>query len=119
MENAQRCQMLLRHCSLRKENDGNTSPSSLGSAHCKERVEVSSHRHNDTRGSKERYNQPRYANVRFNYNHVFNNGHKSRHRKMMQEHRALFIKGGIQSGARRTWTIGAKTGDISVIIELV
>ena len=37
----------------RKENDGNTSPSSHGSFHCRERVEASSHHHNDIRDDKE------------------------------------------------------------------
>jgi len=43
--------------SSRKENDGNTSPSSHDSVHCKESAEASSHHHNDTSNSKERYNQ--------------------------------------------------------------
>lgn len=42
--------------SSRKENDGNTSPSSHSSAHCRERVEASSHHHTDIRDSKGRYN---------------------------------------------------------------
>ena len=40
--------------SSRKENDGNTSPSSHGSAHYRERAKVSSDRHNDTRDDRER-----------------------------------------------------------------
>lgn len=67
--------------SLRKENDGYTSPSSHGSVYCRERVEASSHRHNDTRDGKERYNQCRYSNVHFDYNHVVNDERKTWNRK--------------------------------------
>ena len=42
--------------SLRKENDGNTSPSSPDSIHLRKRAKTSSHRHKDIRDGKERYN---------------------------------------------------------------
>ena len=65
----------------RKENDGNTSPSSHGSTHCKERAKASSHCHNGTRDSQERYNKSYYSKVHFDYLHVVNDGHKSWHQK--------------------------------------
>lgn len=42
--------------SSRKENDGNTSPSSHGSGHHRERVEASSHHQTYTKDGKEMYN---------------------------------------------------------------
>jgi len=65
----------------RKENYGNTSPSSHGSMHCRERAKESSCSHEHTRDQKERYNQSQYLNVHFNYNHVVNDVHKSWHKR--------------------------------------
>ena len=61
----------------RKENDGNTSPSSHG----RERAETSSHFHTYTKDSKERYIQSRPLNVHFGYNYVFNDERKTWNRK--------------------------------------
>ena len=59
----------------------NTSPSSHGSFHCKKRVEASSHCHTYNKDNKERYNHSRHSNVHFDHDHIFNDGHKSRHQK--------------------------------------
>jgi len=63
----------------RKENDGNTSPSSHDSAHCRERAEESSQCHTDIRDNKGRYNHFRSSNAHFDYNHVFNHEQISWH----------------------------------------
>ena len=67
--------------SSRKYNGGNTSPSSHGSFHCRERAEVRSHQHTYTRDRKGRYKHSRYSNVHFSYNHVVNDERKTWHRK--------------------------------------
>ena len=67
--------------STRKENDGNTYPSSHDSDHCRERAEASSHRHTDIRDNKGRYNHFQSSNVHFDYDHVVNNERRSRHQK--------------------------------------
>ena len=66
---------------LGKENDGNTSPPSYDSEHCKERVEEICFHHDFTRDQQERYNNSWHSNVHFYYKIVANNEHRSWHRK--------------------------------------
>ncbi len=65
---------------LRKDNYGNTSPSSHDGAPCRGRAKASSHHQNCTKDSKERYKQSQYSRVHFDYKDVFNDEHKSWHR---------------------------------------
>jgi len=64
-----------------KENDGKTSPSSHVSSHCKERIDASSHRHNDIRDNKGRNNHFRSSNDHFDCNRVVRDECKSWNRK--------------------------------------
>lgn len=57
----------------RKEDDGNTSPSTYGGMRCRESAEAISRSHDHNIDQQERCNQTRYSNAHFDYSRIVNN----------------------------------------------